>query len=203
MTIRNTTNVIDTSSIQKTSRETSFLLSSSRLQASVIMTERNKHKESRGDTQFCESMNTDRQGLEDKEKGEILGALITKENQRKDTRQCLEDPNKENQDKVLFYNKKIKRTNGSQNEETEETPHDGQNVKIRKEEKEKDLDASRKDTEGNQNCLICYDQKGDCIFMDCGHGGICLECSLEIWKKKRVCYLCRNVKKICGKFHYC
>ena len=29
--------------------------------------------------------------------------------------------------------------------------------------------------------------------MDCGHGGICYECAVEIWKKNNECYLCRNV----------
>ena len=28
--------------------------------------------------------------------------------------------------------------------------------------------------------------------MPCGHGGVCLECSLDLWKKTGECFLCRN-----------
>jgi len=41
-------------------------------------------------------------------------------------------------------------------------------------------------------CLICFDNPPDAVFMECGHGGVCYECSLEIWKATNECYLCRN-----------
>eukprot|EP01016_Furgasonia_blochmanni_P019441 TRINITY_DN21801_c0_g1_i1.p1 TRINITY_DN21801_c0_g1~~TRINITY_DN21801_c0_g1_i1.p1 ORF type:complete len:187 (+),score=17.71 TRINITY_DN21801_c0_g1_i1:65-625(+) len=41
-------------------------------------------------------------------------------------------------------------------------------------------------------CLVCFDKMPDAVFMNCGHGGVCYECSLEIWKKTGECYLCRN-----------
>eukprot|EP01017_Pseudomicrothorax_dubius_P045563 TRINITY_DN7894_c0_g1_i4.p1 TRINITY_DN7894_c0_g1~~TRINITY_DN7894_c0_g1_i4.p1 ORF type:complete len:572 (+),score=96.38 TRINITY_DN7894_c0_g1_i4:122-1837(+) len=44
----------------------------------------------------------------------------------------------------------------------------------------------------NANCLICFDQLSNAVFMDCGHGGICYDCGLEIWKKSDECYLCRE-----------
>eukprot|EP00828_Plagiopyla_frontata_P005142 TRINITY_DN12012_c0_g1_i3.p4 TRINITY_DN12012_c0_g1~~TRINITY_DN12012_c0_g1_i3.p4 ORF type:complete len:103 (+),score=17.82 TRINITY_DN12012_c0_g1_i3:455-763(+) len=28
--------------------------------------------------------------------------------------------------------------------------------------------------------------------MPCGHGGICYECSLDLWKRTGECYLCRS-----------
>lgn len=28
--------------------------------------------------------------------------------------------------------------------------------------------------------------------MDCGHGGICYTCSIALWKKSNLCYLCRK-----------
>ncbi len=31
--------------------------------------------------------------------------------------------------------------------------------------------------------------------MDCGHGGTCYECALELWKTSGECYLCRNLIK--------
>jgi hypothetical protein len=41
-------------------------------------------------------------------------------------------------------------------------------------------------------CLICFDKAPDAVFMECGHGGICYECSLEVWKATNECYLCRK-----------
>jgi hypothetical protein len=29
--------------------------------------------------------------------------------------------------------------------------------------------------------------------MDCGHGGLCYDCAIKIWKTKGDCFLCRNV----------
>lgn len=43
-----------------------------------------------------------------------------------------------------------------------------------------------------QQCLICFDKPPDAVFMNCGHGGVCYECSVEIWKSTEECYLCRN-----------
>ncbi len=31
--------------------------------------------------------------------------------------------------------------------------------------------------------------------MECGHGGICYDCALEVWKSNGNCFICRNVKK--------
>ena len=45
----------------------------------------------------------------------------------------------------------------------------------------------------NQQCLICFDKGTDAVFMECGHGGVCYECSLEIWKTTAECFLCRKV----------
>ena len=46
-----------------------------------------------------------------------------------------------------------------------------------------------------QNCLICFDNQPDAVFMDCGHGGVCYDCSLDLWKRTGDCFLCRNVGK--------
>lgn len=47
--------------------------------------------------------------------------------------------------------------------------------------------------ESMNNCIICFENIPDAVFMECGHGGICYECSLELWKTTGECYLCRNV----------
>lgn len=52
------------------------------------------------------------------------------------------------------------------------------------------MSNSRIDKTAN-TCLICFDRAPDSVFMDCGHGGICYECALEIWKATAECYLCR------------
>lgn len=41
-------------------------------------------------------------------------------------------------------------------------------------------------------CVICYDNPPDTVIMPCGHGGICYECSLNIWEADNGCYLCRK-----------
>ena len=43
------------------------------------------------------------------------------------------------------------------------------------------------------SCLVCFDNAPDTVFLDCGHGGLCYECALDVWKKTGECYLCRNV----------
>ena len=43
-----------------------------------------------------------------------------------------------------------------------------------------------------QECLICFDLPPDAVFMDCGHGGICYSCALDVWKKNSECFLCRK-----------
>ena len=42
-------------------------------------------------------------------------------------------------------------------------------------------------------CVICFENFADSVLMKCGHGGLCIKCSIEFWKKKNHCYLCRNV----------
>ena len=40
-------------------------------------------------------------------------------------------------------------------------------------------------------CTVCFDKPADAVFMDCGHGGLCYDCSLDVWKTNEECYLCR------------
>ena len=40
-------------------------------------------------------------------------------------------------------------------------------------------------------CNICFALDSDCIFMPCGHGGICLGCSKDVVRVQGECYLCR------------
>lgn len=40
-------------------------------------------------------------------------------------------------------------------------------------------------------CSVCYANEPDSVFMRCGHGGICYDCAIDIWKTTGECYLCR------------
>ena len=41
-------------------------------------------------------------------------------------------------------------------------------------------------------CNICFEHESDCIFMPCGHGGVCLSCTKDVVKVQSECYLCRG-----------
>lgn len=41
-------------------------------------------------------------------------------------------------------------------------------------------------------CSVCFANEPDSVFMRCGHGGICYECAIDVWKKSNECYLCRD-----------
>jgi len=40
-------------------------------------------------------------------------------------------------------------------------------------------------------CQICFDKAPDSVFMECGHGGVCFNCALDVWRNSEECYLCR------------
>eukprot|EP01017_Pseudomicrothorax_dubius_P040609 TRINITY_DN6379_c0_g1_i2.p1 TRINITY_DN6379_c0_g1~~TRINITY_DN6379_c0_g1_i2.p1 ORF type:complete len:646 (-),score=113.34 TRINITY_DN6379_c0_g1_i2:128-2065(-) len=42
------------------------------------------------------------------------------------------------------------------------------------------------------NCLVCFEKAPDAVVMNCGHGGLCYECAVDIWEKAEDCYLCRK-----------
>ncbi len=44
----------------------------------------------------------------------------------------------------------------------------------------------------NNLCGVCFATEPDSVFMKCGHGGICYECAIDIWKSTGECYLCRE-----------
>lgn len=46
---------------------------------------------------------------------------------------------------------------------------------------------------GKETCFICCENVPNIVFIDCGHGGVCVMCTLEIVSKKNQCPLCREV----------
>lgn len=47
------------------------------------------------------------------------------------------------------------------------------------------------DQTGVTLCSVCYANEPDSVFMRCGHGGVCYDCAIDIWKTTGECYLCR------------
>ena len=41
-------------------------------------------------------------------------------------------------------------------------------------------------------CSVCFANEPDSVYMKCGHGGICYDCAIDIWKSSNECYLCRE-----------
>lgn len=41
-------------------------------------------------------------------------------------------------------------------------------------------------------CNVCYVGESDSVFMECKHGGVCLNCAYDIWNTSNECYLCRE-----------
>ena len=41
--------------------------------------------------------------------------------------------------------------------------------------------------------MVCFVNDPNAVNMNCGHGGICYDCAIEIMQKTGECYLCRQV----------
>ncbi|OMJ66572.1 hypothetical protein SteCoe_36534 [Stentor coeruleus] len=56
------------------------------------------------------------------------------------------------------------------------------------------LDLSMPNSPSNSKklCDMCIENPCDAVIMDCGHGGICYNCSLELWKTVGMCHMCRS-----------
>lgn len=57
---------------------------------------------------------------------------------------------------------------------------------------EEKIENVEKDEEEENLCYICFGMPPNCFFAECGHGGICLECSIDAMKKSNLCALCRT-----------
>lgn len=58
---------------------------------------------------------------------------------------------------------------------------------------EKELPAGQNWAETcRKKCIVCFESRSDAVFMNCGHGGICSDCSTAIWKRADVCHCCRQ-----------
>ena len=41
-------------------------------------------------------------------------------------------------------------------------------------------------------CIICFSNKPNSVFLECGHGGVCLDCAIDTMKRNNACTLCRK-----------
>ena len=41
-------------------------------------------------------------------------------------------------------------------------------------------------------CTICFTGAINTVLLDCGHGGICLDCAIDAMKKNNTCPFCRQ-----------
>ena len=48
------------------------------------------------------------------------------------------------------------------------------------------------DSTGEKVCDMCCENVSNAVIMECGHGGLCYDCSLVLWKATAACHMCRN-----------
>ena len=41
-------------------------------------------------------------------------------------------------------------------------------------------------------CLVCYEAASNTVILPCGHGGICSNCAVLLWRDTGLCHLCRK-----------
>ncbi|CAD8098071.1 unnamed protein product [Paramecium primaurelia] len=59
--------------------------------------------------------------------------------------------------------------------------------------RDESIKNEKPDISQNSNiCIVCYERGPNAVFMNCGHGGTCYQCAIDIWKQKTECYLCRD-----------
>ncbi|CAD8110146.1 unnamed protein product [Paramecium sonneborni] len=56
----------------------------------------------------------------------------------------------------------------------------------------KQIKSIQKDQDSCDICLICFENEPDVILHPCNHGGICTNCSENIMKTTKQCFLCRT-----------
>lgn len=40
--------------------------------------------------------------------------------------------------------------------------------------------------------MMCFENFSDAVIMDCGHGGLCFDCGMMMYKNCNKCHLCRG-----------
>ena len=48
----------------------------------------------------------------------------------------------------------------------------------------------------DKQCLVCCDAQPIVVNMPCGHGGICMKCGIDLYRRTQKCYLCQSAIEI-------
>jgi len=44
----------------------------------------------------------------------------------------------------------------------------------------------------DDTCIVCLTGPMDAVLLECGHGGVCEDCAMQLWQNTRPCPLCRG-----------
>ena len=56
--------------------------------------------------------------------------------------------------------------------------------------------GAQEDREEEETCCVCLDAPREAIFLECGHGGVCVPCAQALWTRtphSRHCPICREI----------
>lgn len=48
------------------------------------------------------------------------------------------------------------------------------------------------ESSNSTQCCVCFDNAQTCVMMPCGHGGICMNCGIDVWTNSTDCYICKQ-----------
>mmetsp|Transcript_59221 Transcript_59221/g.145367 ORF Transcript_59221/g.145367 Transcript_59221/m.145367 type:complete len:565 (+) Transcript_59221:175-1869(+) len=52
------------------------------------------------------------------------------------------------------------------------------------------------DDDDDNTCIVCLDRERDALLLECGHGGLCVDCATALWNNGpsgRTCPMCRKI----------
>ena len=56
--------------------------------------------------------------------------------------------------------------------------------------------GAEEDRGGEETCFVCLDAPREAVFLECGHGGVCVACAQSLWTRtphSRHCPICREI----------
>ncbi|KAL4441309.1 hypothetical protein ABPG74_013604 [Tetrahymena malaccensis] len=105
---------------------------------------------------------------------------------------------KNQQNKIAVDSCSINKSNPD-NQKTSESKNDTLNNQTSLNTNNNDISKSenQKNKQNEVMCVVCFENPPNTVFMNCGHGGICKQCALDISIKTGTCFLCREpIKQI-------
>lgn len=56
---------------------------------------------------------------------------------------------------------------------------------------ENPFESPKKDRSKQEECYICFEKQADGVLVECGHGGVCVDCAILVIQSKGECMECR------------